>query len=424
MAWNVFSRGLRRVGRYDVLKKLGQGSTGSVYKGRDRDNGELVAIKILSPEVATDPQLRQRFTQEFQACRDLDDPHIVRALDFGQDGETAYLVMELVEGQALWEYIHEKGRLPEAEAVRLISQVAQGLHQAHERGMVHRDIKPDNILLTPDGQARLTDFGLVKDLHAGQNLTDTSSRLGTPNFMAPEQFDDARKVDRRSDIYALAATLYMAVTGKVPFNARGYLSVLEMKLNGELVPPRELVPRLSLRTEAVILNALSVQPERRPATCLALIQSLAGTSARPPLRQAPAPAAGAAPPAKAALPAGKERRAAVRYRCKIKGKCRLLVGDDRMSWHGDVQDVSRMGIGLVLSRRFEPGTALTVELDGVTAGTVSTLWVRVVRVQKEPSGQWLVGCQLAQGLSPEDLQTLCKAADAHDGVPARLRVEK
>src|SRR5262249_34834198 len=137
----------------------------------------------------------QRFLQEFVATRTITSPHIVRALEFGREGDLPYLVMEYVDGEDLWRIITTRGRLPEDEAVRIITQVGEALHQAHEQGVVHRDVKPDNILLTPDGHARLTDFGLVKDMDAELNLTETQTVLGTPNFMAPEQFEDPRGVD-------------------------------------------------------------------------------------------------------------------------------------------------------------------------------------------------------------------------------------
>src|SRR5262249_47233758 len=155
------------------------------------------------------------------ATQCLDSPHVVRSLDFGAEGPALYLVMEFVPGPSLWDHIEARGRLPEAEAVPLIAQVGHALDEAHARGLIHRDVKPDNILLTADGQAKLLDFGLVKDVEGGQNLTETRTALGTPYFMAPEQFQDAKKADRRCDVYGLAATLYMAVTGQVPYGARG-----------------------------------------------------------------------------------------------------------------------------------------------------------------------------------------------------------
>jgi serine/threonine-protein kinase len=147
MSRKTAARAPQRIGKYDVLDKLGGGGCGSVYRARDPVSGELVAIKVLKPEVAADERVLQRFMQEFIAARGIASPHIVRALDYDHEGELPYLVMEFVDGQDLWQYATARGRLPEDEAVRIIAQVAQGLHQAHERDVIHRDVKPDNILL-------------------------------------------------------------------------------------------------------------------------------------------------------------------------------------------------------------------------------------------------------------------------------------
>src|SRR5262249_21557363 len=149
------------------------------------------------------------------------------------EGEVPYMVMEFVDGPSLGDRIEREGRLPEAEAVRVITQVAQALHHAHRQQVIHRDVKPDNILLAADGRAKLTDLGLAKDCEAGPALTRASTGLGTPNFMAPEQFRDAKNADPRCDIYSLGATLYMAITGELPFRARGPLNVWTKKRNNE-----------------------------------------------------------------------------------------------------------------------------------------------------------------------------------------------
>src|SRR5436309_13253988 len=229
MAGKKAQREPRRLGNYDLHEKVGGGGCGSVFRACHAQTGEIVAVKVLKPELADHELLIKRFEQEFLATRVLDNPHIVRALDFGRDTNSIYLVMEFVDGKDLWAYLEERGRLSEAEAVALIEQIAQALDEAHEQGMIHRDVKPDNILLKPDGTAKLTDFGLVKDLGSELNLTDATDILGTPNFMAPEQFDDPTKVDRRCDVYSLAATLYMMVTGELPFRAANYLATMQKK---------------------------------------------------------------------------------------------------------------------------------------------------------------------------------------------------
>jgi serine/threonine protein kinase len=207
---------LQAIGSYDLVAKIAEGGMGTVYKGKNRETGAIVAIKVLSPALAKNRALLQRFEQEFRAASQLDHPNIVRALDYG-GGSNPYLVMEFVDGESLGQRLDRDGRIPEAEAVQVITQVCQGLYKAHNKGMIHRDVKPDNIMVTKDGQAKLTDMGLVKDMDTDLNLTRTGRGLGTPSYMAPEQFRNAKNVDRRCDIYSLGATLYMMVTGHNPF---------------------------------------------------------------------------------------------------------------------------------------------------------------------------------------------------------------
>src|SRR5262249_51325863 len=224
--------------------------------------------------------LLKRFEQEFRAASRLDHPNIVRALDYGDTGSTPYLVMEFVEGESLGQKIERDGALSETEAIRLIAQVAQGLHRAHKQGLIHRDVKPDNILVTPDGQAKLADLGLVKEVEADLNLTRTGRGLGTPHFMAPEQFRNAKNADVRCDIYALAATLYMMVTGQLPFKSNGPLDAWMKKVNNEITPPREVVPELSEQVDQAIRRAMSNDPDERPSTCREFVEDLTGKSTR------------------------------------------------------------------------------------------------------------------------------------------------
>lgn len=266
----------QQLGPYVLLQRLGGGSTGIVYKAQHKKSGQIAAVKVLSPSVARDPIALTRFKREFEATRILKHPCIVRGLEIGQERTLSYLIMDYVEGLSLESRLQTQGKMPEEQAVRMAMQIADALQHAHKNGLIHRDVKPSNILLTPAGDARLTDFGLVKHIDAGSALTESASVMGTPNFMAPEQFDDARQVDARSDLYALAGTLYNAVTGAQPFEARGYLSMVEKKFAGKLVPPRQLTPELSERLESIIIRALSVNPIDRPASCIEFMRELGG----------------------------------------------------------------------------------------------------------------------------------------------------
>src|SRR5262249_49195623 len=153
---------LSSVGSYDLVEKIAEGGMGSIYKARHRETGQIVAIKVMPTRLANNPVLLRRFEQEFRAASQLDHPNIVRALDFGYLGNMPYLVMEFVEGESLGARLERLGRMPHQEAVRIIVQVAQGLHRAHKQNLIHRDVKPDNILVMPDGTAKLADLGLVK----------------------------------------------------------------------------------------------------------------------------------------------------------------------------------------------------------------------------------------------------------------------
>jgi len=272
---------IQTIGKYDLFSKLGQGSMGTVYKARDRETNRVVAVKIMSPETAGNDVLLKRFEQEFHAANVLDHPNIVRALDYCAAGPAPYLVMEFVDGEALCDKIDRQGALPEGQALLLIAQVCQALNVAHQSGIIHRDVKPDNILVSADGQAKLTDLGLIKGTQVDLELTKTGHGLGTPHYMAPEQFRDAKNVDVRSDIYSLGATLYAMVTGKVPFQSAGPLETWMKKVNNELVAPRVLVPALSEQVERVIRRAMAADPNQRQGSCQEFVNDLLGRDAAP-----------------------------------------------------------------------------------------------------------------------------------------------
>lgn len=269
-----------QIGNYDVLTKLAEGGMGAVYKGRSRATGEIVAIKVLPPSTAKNPVLLKRFKQEFDAAYQLQHENIVRAIEYCGNGPSPFLVMEFVEGESIGQKIERDGAMSEDEAIRLLAQVCQGLHRAHKSRMVHRDVKPDNILVTLDGVAKLTDLGLVKDADNELNLTRTGRGLGTPHFMAPEQFRNAKNADIRCDIYSLGATLYMMVTGEVPFGKVGPLDCWMKKIRNDYIPPRQINPRLSDRVDWAIRRAMSGDPEQRPSSCREFIEDVTGANMR------------------------------------------------------------------------------------------------------------------------------------------------
>lgn len=282
---------LMQLGNYDVLSKIAEGGMGTVYKARHRTSGEVVAVKVITAATARNPVLMQRFEREFQAARALDHPNVVRAIEYCPTGPQPYLVMEYVDGESLGQMIERRGPLPEREAVDYIAQVCEGLQKAHKQGLIHRDVKPDNILVTRDGVAKITDLGLVKDADDDLNLTKTGRGLGTPHYMAPEQFKNAKNVDVRCDVYSLGATLYALVTGQTPFENTSPLDCWMKKVRNEFPAPRELNPTISERVDWAIRRAMSADPDRRPASCREFLEDLTGQSRTlPPAETGPAAA--------------------------------------------------------------------------------------------------------------------------------------
>jgi serine/threonine protein kinase len=398
MATALSSKDPTSVGRYDLVELLGKGGMGAVYRGVDRESKETVAVKILNTNLAENPRLHYRFAQEFKSASKLDHPNIVRALDFGLDGALTFLVMEYVAGHSLGKMITRHGKLPEGPAVRIITQVAQALQYAHKRRIIHRDVKPDNILVRPDGLTKLADFGLAKDFNNDQDLTKPASGLGTPHFMAPEQYEDAKNASVLCDVYSLGATLYCALTGKVPFQDVNQLHALAKKIKGGIPSVRELVPKVSEHADEAIRRAMSPVAADRPANCLNFVKLL---QARTPT--------GAGEPLPAPDP---DRRASVRYARNIGTTCVIdtgvVVGGPGAAedWPAAVRDVSTGGVGLALARRFEPGTTFSLELDATEGLPARSFPVRVKRVQPEPLGHWFHGCEFVNPLSADDLKQL------------------
>jgi serine/threonine protein kinase len=406
MALGLFRRRFQ-IADYEILDKIDEGSRGAVYKARSQATGEMVAVKIIKNEFAQHPTLLKRLKQEFRVASKLIHPNIVQALAFGQDESGTYLVLEYVEGESLWQRVVRDGRLEEADAIRIITQVAQGLHYAHKQGMIHRDVKPDNILLKANGQAKLTDFGLVKNAAEDLQLTGPSSVLGTPHFMAPEQYTNPKGVDARCDVYALAASLYLAVTGHLPFEADTALETLKMQANDELISPRALVPSLSEQIDRAIRRAMRPDPAKRHPSCVAFTKDLKERKRGRAAVDTAQVQVDRGQPFK-----GAERRASVRFPC-IMGTAITLetcfhpgADESNEDWPATVEDLSQGGLALILGRRLEPGTMLKVELTGTDPTRPHVLLVRVMNVRPHGPTHWRVGGAFPQPLSREELQGL------------------
>ncbi len=402
----------RIIGKYQIVSLLAEGGMSLVYKAHDPATGTAVAIKVGDAALANDAILLKRLQQEFQTASSLQHPNLVRALEFGWHESRPFIVMEYVDGVDMWTRIDRKGRLPESEAIDYITQVAQALHEAHKHGIIHRDIKPDNILLGKDGRARLTDLGLCKDLESESELTRPSRGIGTPNFIAPEQFGDAKHAGVRCDVYSLGATLFMALTGQMPFAAPTLSAVLKKKLACDFTPPRKLVPTLSEHVDWTIRRALMPDPERRHASCQEFVAALtaqAGVVTAKPTVKVPRPAHRKG---KSAGATERERRSAVRYDCSLPATCTINrslhddVNDQQSQWAAHVCDLSINGVGLLLTRRFEPGSVLTVDLKSGDGRVVRTRQVRVVRVARGEESEWFLAGKLVENLSKEELRLL------------------
>jgi eukaryotic-like serine/threonine-protein kinase len=256
-------------GDYALLKLIGSGGMGEVWQARQLSTGREVAVKLLR-HGAPD----SRFNEEVAALARLEHPGIVRLLQAGTHYGRPFLAMEMVSGETLASVL-ARGPLPPRRAAEIVEQCARALQQVHKRGLVHRDLKPSNILLNADGNPSITDFGLVKNLARGQELTLSQEQLGTPAYMAPEQVDPERgKATPLTDIYGLGATLYHALTGNPPFRAESPQAAFRLILTTDPVPPRRLNQAIPSALETVCLKALAREPNRRYASAQALADDL------------------------------------------------------------------------------------------------------------------------------------------------------
>jgi eukaryotic-like serine/threonine-protein kinase len=250
--------------RYLLEEPIGRGGMASVWRALDTVLERPVAIKRLHTRVQDDPELAERFRREAQVVARLSHPHLVHLLDRGEEAGTPYLVFELVEGQNLKARIREHGRLAPDEAARICAQVARALAYAHARGVIHRDIKAHNVLLTDTGDAKLADFGIARILGAPEDssLTATGMLLGTSDYLAPEQAE-GRPVDARTDVYSLGIVLYECLTGRLPFTGDGWLAVAMKHVREPLPDPRTLVPDLPPHLAAAACQAAAKEPAGR-----------------------------------------------------------------------------------------------------------------------------------------------------------------
>jgi serine/threonine-protein kinase len=248
-------------GPYKITEKIGEGGMAVVYKGYQKSLNRYVAIKVLRAELAQDQEFVTRFRREALAVAELSHPNILHVYDAGFLNNIYYIVMAYVEGGSLKDLIGQ-GPVELNYAISIATQLADALHHAHQRGLIHRDVKPNNILMSRDGRPLLTDFGIAKALHESTGLTRTGTSIGTPEYMAPEQIQ-GQKVDGRTDIYALGIVLYEMLIGWVPFTATTPVAALYKQVNEPPAPLRQANINVPDWLDAVVLKALAKSPSDR-----------------------------------------------------------------------------------------------------------------------------------------------------------------
>lgn len=256
--------------RYEILEKIGSGGMSDVYKAKCHKLNRNVAVKVLKTEFSTDTSFVIKFKKEAQSAAGLSHPNIVNIFDVGDEGDVHYIVMELIEGITLKDYIQKKGRLEIRESIGIAIQVAQGIAAAHEQHIVHRDIKPQNIIISRDGKIKVTDFGIAR---AASSETINSNAIGSVHYISPEQARGGY-CSERSDLYSLGITLYEMVTGRLPYEGDTAVAVAVLHLTGEITPPSSLAADIPVSLEQIILKCTEKKQERRYASAFDLIADL------------------------------------------------------------------------------------------------------------------------------------------------------
>ena len=256
--------------RYEILERIGSGGMSVVYKAQCHTLNRLVAIKVLKEEFAFDENFVGKFKMEAQAAARLSHPNIVSVYDVVDEDVLHYIVMELIEGITLKNYIEKKGHLESKEAIGIAIQVAQGIGAAHEQHIIHRDIKPQNMIISRDGKVKVADFGIAR---AVSTQTMNATAVGSVHYISPEQAKGGY-CDERSDIYSFGITMYEMVTGKVPFEGDNTITVALAHLEEPVTPPRMYVPEVSQALEQIILKCTQKRPERRYSNVTDVIADL------------------------------------------------------------------------------------------------------------------------------------------------------
>src|SRR6266478_3917673 len=267
-----FSPGTVLGDRYEILALLGQGGMGAVYKARDTELDRLVALKIIRPELTTNPEILKRFKQELILARQVTHRNVIRIFDLGQADGFKFITMEYLEGQDLRGVLREKGKLPPEEAAKIILQICRALEAAHGEGVIHRDLKPQNIMLDANGRAYVMDFGIARSAYL-PGMTQTGALVGTPEYMSPEQAK-GEKLDERSDLFSLGTILYELIIGQSPYYSDTPLATLWKRIQEKAKPLNEVDPTIPKPLSDIVAKALEIEPENRFATAHEFAQHL------------------------------------------------------------------------------------------------------------------------------------------------------
>ena len=267
----MLRKGMFLADRYEILEQIGNGGMSDVYKAKCHKLNRYVAIKVLKPEFSQDTSFVSKFRVEAQSAAGLSHPNVVNVYDVGEENGIHYIVMELVEGITLKKYIEKRGKLPYKEAVSIAIQVANGMEAAHKHHIVHRDIKPQNIIISKEGKVKVTDFGIAKA--ATSSTINSSAAMGSVHYMSPEQARGGYS-DERSDIYSFGITLYEMLTGKVPFDGDTTVAVAVQHIQDAIPAPSEIAEDVPLSVDKIVLKCTQKKTERRYQTVSDLIADL------------------------------------------------------------------------------------------------------------------------------------------------------
>lgn len=275
-------------GRYKLIDERGRGSFATVYVARDRENNRIYAIKVMHIELSNEEELLARFQREAHILLNLNDPHVVRIIDYGNDNNTHYIVMDYIDGQNLKYHMLQEGQMDPLHAFNYVHQIAEGLDAAYKQGVVHRDIKPQNILINSNDMVKITDFGLARSRET-VTLTQSNVFMGTAYYISPEQAESGRSADTRSDLYSVATVLFEMLTGRPPYEGETAVDIVIKHMNDKVPSACRLRPGLPIEVDYFLQKALAKSPADRYATprefIVALEQLQERVQAMPPVER-------------------------------------------------------------------------------------------------------------------------------------------